>query len=161
MRFRSKCEYIVYLMFNYYGFSVEYEPYKIEYVDPSVEYKRHYMVDFVLGNRLFEVKPSIADFSKDIKYTLVQNQLSKINRTLEVITPGNFIDIMNIDSNVAKPQSYFEDILIHKIKDGECRLEFPALNPVDFYANSKFVKKIGGLEVINKGRLLYENKKNS
>ena len=31
MRFRSKCEYIVYLMFNYYGFSVEYEPYKIEY----------------------------------------------------------------------------------------------------------------------------------
>lgn len=68
---------------------------------------------------------------------------------------------MKIDLNIAKPQSYFENILIHKIKYGECRLEFPIAHDVDFYANSSFVKKIGGLEIINKGRLLYENKKNS
>lgn len=161
VRFRSKCEYIVYLMFNYYDFSVEHEPYKIEYVDPSVKYLRHYIVDFVVDNRLFEVKPSIVDFSTDIKYTLVQNQLLKANKKLEVITPGNFMDIMKIDSSRAKPLSYFENILIHNIKCGECRLEFPISHSLDFYANSNFVKKIGGLEIINRGRILYENKKNN
>ena len=148
-------------MFNYYGFSVKHEPYKIEYIDPSVEYIRHYIVDFVIGNRLFEVKPSEIDFSLDIKYNLVQNQLSKVNKKLEIITPGNFIDIMKIDSSKAKPQSYFENILIHNIKCGECRLEFPIAHNIDFYTNSSFVKKIGGLEIINKGKILYENKKNS
>lgn len=47
IRFRSKCEYLIYLMFKHYDMSVRHEPYKIEYLDPSVQYTKHYIVDYV------------------------------------------------------------------------------------------------------------------
>lgn len=161
IRFRSKCEYIVYLMFNYYGLAVEHEPYKIEYVDDSVDYVRHYIVDFVFENRLFEVKPKETDFTNDIKYNLVQEQLSKFNKKLEVITPSTFIYALNIEKNVAKPVSFFEKMLIDNIRNGVCRMIFPISHDIGFYANSKFVREIGGIDKIEEGTKIYENKKNS
>lgn len=159
VRFRSKCEYLVYLMFKYYGLQAEHEPFKIEYIDPEIEYTRHYMVDFVLGNRLFEVKQSEIEFSLDKKYVYVQEQLSKSNKKLEVITPDNFIEVIGIDMKIAKPRSFFENLLIDNIRQGICKLRFPVCHDIDFYANSPFIKKIGGLQEIEKGRILYENKK--
>lgn len=161
IRFRSKCEYLVYLMFKYYGLSAEHEPYKIEYIDDSVHYIRHYIVDFVLDNRLFEVKPTETDFTNDIKYNLVQKQLSKFNKKLEVITPNTFMYVLNIDESIAKPVSFFEDMLIDNIRNGVCKMVFPLLHSIEFYANSKFVNKIGGLEKIKEGTNIYENKKNN
>lgn len=38
---------------------------------------------------------------------------------------------------------------------------FPIAHDLNFYSNSSFVKKIGGLEVIENGERMYENKKNS
>lgn len=157
--FRSKCEYLIYIMFNYYHMDVKHEPYKIEYFDPDAEFTRHYIVDYVYKNRLFEVKPKISDFTKDIKYNLVQNQLSKVNKKLEVLTPSNFLEVFNIGDDLAKPLSFFEDILIDNIRGGICKLMFPIAHNQDFYKNSSFVKKIGGLDAINNGELLYENKK--
>lgn len=159
IRFRSKCEYLIYIMFNYYHMEVEHEPYKIEYFDPDVNFTRNYIVDYVYKNRLFEVKPKISDFTKDIKYNLVQNQLSKVNKKLEILTPGNFLEVFNIGDDIAKPLSFFEGILIDNIRNGICKLVFPIAHNKDFYKNSSFVKRIGGLAVINNGELLYENKK--
>lgn len=161
VRFRSKCEYLIYLMFDYYKLKVEHEPYKIEYFDPSVEYIRHYIVDYVYNNRLFEVKPKIEDFTKDIKYNLIQKQLSKINKKLEILTPSNFIEVLNISDDLAKPISFFENLLIENVKNGVCKLTFPIAHDLEFYKNSSFVKKIGGLDIIINGELLYENKKNN
>lgn len=161
VRFRSKCEYLIYLMFNYYNINVEHEPFKIEYFDPNVEYIRHYIVDYVHGNRLFEVKPKIVDFTSDIKYNLAQESLSKLNKKLEILTPNNFIDVLEIDYSIAKPTSFFEKLLINNIRTGECKMLFPIAHDIDFYKCSKFVKDIGGLEVIRQGELLYENKKSS
>ena len=148
-------------MFDYYKLKVEHEPYKIEYFDPSVEYIRNYIVDYVYNNRLFEVKPKIEDFTKDIKYNLIQKQLSKINKKLEILTPSNFIEVLNISDDLAKPISFFENLLIENVKNGVCKLTFPIAHDLEFYKNSSFVKKIGGLDIIINGELLYENKKSN
>jgi hypothetical protein len=159
IRFRSKCEYLIYLMFKYYRLEVMHEPYKIEYADPSCDYMRHYIVDYVYGNRLFEVKPSLADFSQDKKYKLIQNQLSKVNKQLEILTPNNFVQKLEISDEDEKPLSFFENLIIKNIQQGECKLRFPIAHDIDFYSRSSFVRKIGGLEVIHTGELLYEDKK--
>ena len=159
IRFRSKCEYLVYLMFCYYGFDAQHEPYKIAYNDPDAGYTRHYIVDYVCNNRLFEVKPFDVDFSNDKKYNLIQKQLSKFNKKLEVLTPDNFVQVMGVAADNVLPVSFFEDILIENVRTGQCKLKFPTCHDVSFYASSSFVKKIGGLDVIKTGELLYENKK--
>ena len=161
IRFRSKCEYLIYIMFQYYSLDVLHEPYKIEYVDPSCDYMRHYIVDYVYGNRLFEVKPTTADFSQDAKYHLIQDQLLKVNKQLEILTPHNFVQKLEISKELEKPLSFFENLLIRNVQTGECKLRFPIAHDISFYSKSSFVRKIGGLEVINTGELLYEDKKRS
>ena len=160
-RFRSRVEYEIFLMFEYYGIPFEYEPLKLEYYDPSVAYLRHYMVDYVSGNRFFEVKPTIADIERDEKYTYIQAQLRKSNRKLEVLTPINFCDVFEIPESAWKPLKYFEQLVITNIIEGNCKVQLPRWHPESFYLNSSFLRKLGDdpKYIIEKGKILYENKK--
>lgn len=162
-RFRSKNEYLIFLMFQYYNITFDYEPYKIEYLDPNCSYLKHYIIDFVSNNRLFEVKPSIKYFLNDRKYLIIQDQLSKCNKKLEVLTPSTFNDILNIDQQIRKPVSFFEKLIVCNIINGNCKLQLPIMHDKDFYLNSKFIKSLGDnpLQIIEIGELLYENKKNN
>ncbi len=158
-RFRSRLEYLVFLMLSYYGVKFEYEPFKLEYYDPDCEYLRHYIVDFTVGNRLFEVKPKVSDFSKDSKYDLIQAQLSKSGKQLEVLTASTLYSMFDIDKQ-EKPLSFFEELVLENIRCGNCKLQIPQIHEPEFYYNSNYMKKLGAnpKEIIENGRIIYENK---
>lgn len=159
--FRSKVEYLIFLMLDYYNIAFEYEPYKIEYFDSSKNYLRHYMVDFIANGRLFEVKADYIDLTVDAKYAHIQEKLKKIGKSLELLTPANFNNLFDIDYSIRKPVSFFNEMLLDNIREGNCKLQVPVLHDFEFYLKQKFLSSLGPNpeEIIKKGELLYENKK--
>ena len=162
-RFRSKVEYTIFLMLRYYNIPAEYESLRIEYYDPSVEYLRHYLVDYVIRGKLYEVKDSLKSFLSDPKYELIENQLMKIGKKLDLLTPFNFFEKLEIPESEIKPLSFFEKMILQNLKEGVCILEFPCVRPLTSYVKSGFVKKLGEdpLKILEEGRKIYENKKSS
>lgn len=161
-KFRSKSEYSIFLLFRYYNMDVEFEPYKLEYIDPNVEYPRHYLVDFVYQNRLFESKTSLEEFETEEKYIYIQSMLNQTGKTLELLTLNNFYDVLNIDKNARIPISKIDGWILDNIKNGICKVREPvSRNECDFYGRG-FLSKLGpdAKEIVEEGKLIYENKKN-
>ena len=162
-RFRSKLEYEIFLMLDYYKIPFEYEPYKLEYYDSDKNELRHYIIDYIINNRIFEVKPSYIQLSIDPKYGHISKKLKEMNKELELLTLNNFYDILNIHINNQKPLSYFDDLILQNIREGNCKLQLPIMHEAEFYLNSKFMRSLGEnpKEILEKGELIYENKKNN
>lgn len=160
-RFRSKVEYTIFLMFEYYGIPFEYEPYKVEYIDPSYDYPKHYIVDFVSGNRIFEVKPYESDIDTDGKYECIRNQLSSVGKQLEVLTPGNFCTLFSISDERLQLPSFFNDLILDNIRNGVCRMKLPNTSDDSSYTTSSFLRSLGEDPklVIEEGIVKYENSK--
>jgi len=97
------------------------------------------------------------------KYSLVQSELLKVNKKLEILTPSYFNDILDIPEGKRKPLSYFENLLRISIIEGNCKLQIPVSHDEEFYLNSSFMKSLGDnpKEILERGKLLYENKKSS
>lgn len=143
IRLRSRTEYLIFLMLSYYNLKFEYEPFKIEYSDDAYDYPRHYIVDFEVEGRLFEVKPYIEDFNVAYKYKLINCQLEKSNKKLEIVTPHSFMKVFNIPQEIQKPVSYFQSQIIQNILVGNCKLKLPKLHDESFYYSSPFLSKLG------------------
>lgn len=162
-RFRSKVEYLIFLMLKYYKIEFDYEPYKLEYFDREEDCLRHYIIDFTVGNRIFEVKPSYITLDSQEKYVFIREKLKSINKKLEWLTPSNFYDTFEIAAAGQKPLSFFEGEILRNIKEGNCKLKIPVSHDPAFYLNSKFMKSLGDNpeDVLKNGEILYENKKNN
>lgn len=152
-------------MLDYYQLSYEFEPYKIEYSDPGFEYPRHYIVDFVVDGRLFEVKPCEEDFLCDPKYDLVNQQLTRLGKKLEILTVDNLYDVFDIRDIPRKPSSYFYNLVIENLALGNCKLKLPAAHDESLYLKSSFLQGLLAFgdsveSVLQKGISIYEDKKN-
>ena len=79
----------------------------------------------------------------------------------KVYDSNKIVDEIKDKKFLVKDYLNVENLLIENVKNGVCKLTFPIAHDLEFYKNSSFVKKIGGLDIIINGELLYENKKNN
>ena len=78
------------------------------------------------------------------------------------MTPGTFLDVMEIPESDQKPQSFFADIVLNDIKEGKCKLIVPKYkNNKYFTSGLSFLYKLGDdpEHIIAEGAKLYEDKK--
>ena len=163
IRFRSKAEYLIKTMLEYYNISFSYEPMKVVYFDADRGYERTYLPDFEINGELYEVKYDSDAFEHDNKYHHIQNHLSSRGLSkLKLVTPGTFLDVMEIPESDQKPQSFFADIVLNDIKEGKCKLIVPKYkNNKYFTSGLSFLYKLGDdpEHIIAEGAKLYEDKK--
>lgn len=140
--FRSKTEYIIFLMLKRFNIeNFEFEPYRIEYLDEDESLTRHYILDLEVNGRLFEIKSSKMPFESDRKYLFVNSALQKIGKKLELLTPDNFSEIFNIDP-VEFIQFDADREVISELNKGNCKIKLPiktVRNP-----KPKFLQKLLG-----------------
>lgn len=157
-RFRSKTEYIIFLMLRKFKIeNYEFEPYRIEYFDEDEGLTRHYILDLEVGNRLFEIKSLPSHFTRDRKYVFVDKTLNSVNKKLELLTPDNFGEIFNIDP-VEFIQFDPEKEVISEFIKGNCKITLPKSNNGN---KPRFLQKFLGDDwetILNERNKEYEDK---
>lgn len=163
VRFRSKAEYLVKTMLDYYDISFLYEPDKIVYFDEDKGYERTYLPDFVIDGIFYEVKSSQSEFDLDSKYKYIQKSIAlNMLAELKLVAPETFLDVLGIPESIQKTQSFFVDIVLDDIRRGRCKLIVPPHeNRKYFTSGLSFLHKLGDNpeQIIAEGAKLYENKK--
>lgn len=111
-------------MLKHYKFDFEYEPFKIEYQDPSVKYLRHYLPDFIVGDRIIEVK-SCKEDAMEGKYLYINETLKTLGKRLEFVFPNTFYSVFNIPDDLQLPLVDFNTEIFENISNGYCKLVLP------------------------------------
>lgn len=158
-RFRSKTEYIIFLMLKKFNIEkFEFEPYRIEYFDEDESLTRHYILDLEVNGRLFEIKSLKIHFERDRKYVFINSTLQKIGKKLELLTPDNFGEIFKIDP-IEFIQFDPDREVISELNNGNCKITLPK----ESVRNTKprFLQKFLGEDwetILTKRNKEYENK---
>jgi len=163
VRFRSKAEYLVKTMLEYYNIPFSYEPQKITYFDKDRGHERTYLPDFEIHGVMYEVKYSADQFESDTKYKFIQEHLASIGRSeLQLVTPTTFLEVLDIPYSERKPLHFFNLIVLEDIRKGKCKLVVPKYkNKKYFTSGLSFLGKLGDdpEQIIAKGAKLYEDQK--
>ena len=128
--------------------------FRIQYYDENLKYNRYYILDMKIGQRLFEIKDIETAFEKE-KYKFVQKSLDKINKKLELLTPENIYDVLNIRKVLTN--SMLDDKILEEIKEGKCSVVYNE----KYTKSPAFLKKLGDNweQIIFEGEKEYEDSK--
>lgn len=156
---RSKAEYTIFVMLKHYKFDFEYEPFKIEYRDPSVKYLRHYLPDFIVGDRMIEVK-SCKEDAMEGKYLYINETLKTLGKRLEFVFPNTFYSVFNIPDDLQLPLVDFNTEIFENISNGYCKLVLPkACYGINRSDSTTWIQTLGldQDKVISEGASKYED----